>query len=306
MKVFNERPLMIEESKKARFKPNAFVQVLLFLLVFIISQIVAAIIPAIQLMKKIFEENIIDVNKIMEFATNTPEDIIISSLYCTAFATVIIVIYCRFIEKRSLYSMGFNRNRVLIEYLKGIGIGFLMFSLAVGLAYITGSIEFNGFNNNVNFSIILIFLGGFLIQGMNEEVVFRGYLMVSLSNRTSIIIAIIINSVMFSLLHLLNPGVTMLAIINIILFGVFASVYVLRTNNIWGACAIHSIWNFLQGNFYGFEVSGLSTNNSILSFTSLNKFSLINGGSFGMEGGLAVTIALVVSIIYIVVRYSKK
>lgn len=306
MKLFKEKTLMMQEAEKAKFKPNAVVQVLLFILVFIISQVLAAIIPAIQLTKKIFKEGIIDVNKIIDFATNTPQDIIISSLYCTALATIVIVIYCRFIERRSLYSMGFTKDKALVEYIKGLGIGFLMFSLAVGIAYILGGLEFNGFNSNLQFNIILIFLGGFLIQGMNEEIVFRGYLMVSLSNRTSLIVAIMINSVMFSLLHLLNPGVTLLAIINIILFGVFASVYVLKTNNIWGACAIHSIWNFVQGNFYGFEVSGLNTNNSILSFTALSKSSLINGGSFGMEGGLAVTIVLLVSIAYIVIRTKKK
>lgn len=306
MKLFKEKTLMMQEAEKAKFKPNAVVQVLLFILVFIISQVLAAIIPAIQLTKKIFKENIIDVSKIIDFATNTPQDIIISSLYCTALATIVIVIYCRFIERRSLYSMGFTKDKALVEYIKGLGIGFLMFSLAVGIAYILGGLEFNGFNSNLQFNIILIFLGGFLIQGMNEEIVFRGYLMVSLSNRTSLIVAIIINSVMFSLLHLLNPGVTLLAIINIILFGVFASVYVLKTNNIWGACAIHSIWNFVQGNFYGFEVSGLNTNNSILSFTALSKSSLINGGSFGMEGGLAVTIVLLASIAYIVIRTKKK
>ena len=306
MKLFKEKTLMMQEAEKAKFKPNAVVQVLLFILVFIISQVLAAIIPAIQLTKKIFKENIIDVSKIIDFATNTPQDIIISSLYCTALATIVIVIYCRFIERRSLYSMGFTKDKALVEYIKGLGIGFLMFSLAVGIAYILGGLEFNGFNSNLQFNIILIFLGGFLIQGMNEEIVFRGYLMVSLSNRTSLIVAIMINSVMFSLLHLLNPGVTLLAIINIILFGVFASVYVLKTNNIWGACAIHSIWNFVQGNFYGFEVSGLNTNNSILSFTVLSKSSLINGGSFGMEGGLAVTIVLLASIAYIVIRTKKK
>lgn len=306
MKLFKEKTLMMQEAEKAKFKPNAVVQVLLFILVFIISQVLAAIIPAIQLTKKIFKEGIIDVNKIIDFATNTPQDIIISSLYCTALATIVIVIYCRFIERRSLYSMGFTKDKALVEYIKGLGIGFLMFSLAVGIAYILGGLEFNGFNSNLQFNIILIFLGGFLIQGMNEEIVFRGYLMVSLSNRTSLIVAIMINSVMFSLLHLLNPGVTLLAIINIILFGVFASVYVLKTNNIWGACAIHSIWNFVQGNFYGFEVSGLNTNNSILSFTALSKSSLINGGSFGMEGGLAVTIVLLASIAYIVIRTKKK
>lgn len=55
--------------------------------------------------------------------------------------------------------------------------------------------------------------------------------------------AVIANSVIFAALHLLNPGVAPLAIVNLILFGIFASCYFIRRGNIWGIGALHSVWN---------------------------------------------------------------
>jgi hypothetical protein len=86
-------------------------------------------------------------------------------------------------------------------------------------------------------------------------------------------------------------------LINLVLFGLFASVYTLKANSIWGICAFHSIWNFAQGNIFGIPVSGLSLNASVFSFKPTDSGTLFNGGGFGLEGGLAVTIVLVVSII---------
>ena len=297
MNILNEKTPFMKEAEKAKFKPNAVIQCLIFLLVFLISQIVAAIVPAIYIVQDFLKDDIVYIDKAIDLIFNTPTNLLIMSLYFTGVSTLVVIIYCKFIEKRSLFSMGFNKEKALKEYFKGIIIGFLIFSLAVLIAFITGSLKFNGFNGFSNIGIIMIFLGGFLIQGMCEEVTFRGYFFVSLTNRAPIIAAIIINSVFFSVLHMLNPGVSILAVINIILFGVFASVYFMKTNSIWGVCAIHSIWNFVQGNFYGFQVSGLKTQNSLFSFTALESGKLINGGNFGMEGGLGVTIVLVIAII---------
>lgn len=301
MDMLKKKTNFMKEAEKAKFKPNAVVQCLLFLLIFLISQIVAAIVPAIYVVQDFLKDDMVSIDKAMDLILNTPTNILIMSLYFTGISTLVVIIYCRFIEKRSLFSMGFNKEKALKEYFKGMIIGFIIFSLAVLIAYITGSLKFNGFNGFSSIGIIITFLGGFLVQGMCEEVTFRGYFFVSLTNKVPIIVAIIINSVFFSVLHMLNPGVSFLAVINIILFGAFASLYFIKTNSIWGVCAIHSVWNFVQGNFYGFQVSGLETENSLFSFTSLESGKLINGGTFGMEGGLGVTIVLIVAIIIVII-----
>ncbi|HZK27488.1 MAG TPA: hypothetical protein VFD00_08125 [Thermoclostridium sp.] len=57
------------------------------------------------------------------------------------------------------------------------------------------------------------------------------------------------------------------------------------------------MWNFAQGNIFGISVSGMDMMASVFSFAPTNEGELINGGTFGLEGGLAVTIVLILATI---------
>ena len=152
--MLNEKTPFMKEAEKVKYKPNAVIQCLIFLLVFLISQIVAAIVPAIYIVQDFLKDDIVYIDKAIDLIFNTPTNLLIMSLYFTGVSTLVVIIYCKFIEKRSLFSMGFNKEKALKEYFKGIIIGFLIFSLAVLIAFITGSLKFNGFNGFSNiFSI---------------------------------------------------------------------------------------------------------------------------------------------------------
>ena len=56
------------------------------------------------------------------------------------------------------------------------------------------------------------------------------------------------------------------------------------------------MWNFVQGNFYGIPVSGLEMSDSVFTTTINEELELINGGTFGAEGGLATTIVMLLCI----------
>lgn len=60
--------------------------------------------------------------------------------------------------------------------------------------------------------------------------------------------------------------------------------------------AIHSVWNLVQGNVYGIKVSGMETSCTMFSSAMTDGKELINGGAFGLEGGLAVTVVLLAGI----------
>ena len=77
-------------------------------------------------------------------------------------------------------------------------------------------------------------------------------------------------------MHLANSGITVLAFLNLTLFGVFASVYFIKRGNIWGIGALHSIWNFVQGNFYGIRVSGIETSCTVLESVTAEGRELIH------------------------------
>jgi len=81
------------------------------------------------------------------------------------------------------------------------------------------------------------------------------------------------------------------------LFGIFAGVYFIRRGNIWGVAAVHSIWNFAQGNIFGVLVSGNDFGTTIFTSTINENLTILNGGDFGLEGGILTTIVMVAGIV---------
>ncbi len=81
--------------------------------------------------------------------------------------------------------------------------------------------------------------------------------MTALGNRVSTFWAVMISSVVFALLHLINGDATVLSIVQVFLLGAFLGFYVVRTNSIWGACGLHFAWNFLQGLFTEIRIAGV-------------------------------------------------
>ncbi len=106
------------------------------------------------------------------------------------------------------------------------------------------------------------------------------------------VLSVVLSSLFFSMLHGMNQGVTLLAYVNLFLFGVFMALLFIRCENIWIVGAVHSVWNFAQGNLFGVQVSGMKTQPSLLHSGMAEGWELVNGGAFGMEGGLAVTLVL--------------
>ncbi len=153
---------------------------------------------------------------------------------------------------------------------------------------------------------ILGYLVGYLVQGMAEEVLCRGYLFVSLSRRHSVVYSAVLSALFFAMLHGANSGLTPLAVFNLFLFGIFAALLLVKCENIWVVGAFHSLWNFAQGNIYGIQVSGNSLQPAILNSSNVKGHGLINGAGFGLEGGLGVTLVLGLGIVYLVYNLNKQ
>lgn len=220
--------------------------------------------------------------------------------------TAVTLAFCRFIQKRRLAAIGFTKERAGKDYLIGIGIGFLLFSAAVLLCVLTGALKLEGLSGTFHIGIFVLFTIGFMLQGMSEEVICRGYLMVSIGRRYSMWVAVLSNALVFAALHLFNNGISVLAFINLALYGIFASLYFIERGSIWGVAAFHSVWNLVQGNFWGLRVSGIVTECSVFRSTLADNRALINGGAFGPEGGLAVTLVLAVGIVFLLKKIQDK
>jgi len=306
MKIYQNYPLSrtVREPETFRTPKNIVLQCLIFIAVFFVLEMAEGLGMMIGVMPRLMswareqiavtgeltpEQLTEKLNTLLE----DPEQTYIM-LLATGLGTLVVLFFCRVIEGRKLRTMGFFKEKAGIQYLSGLVIGFVMFSCVVGLSYVFGGLQFETVSRNVT-PMILVILLGYGIQGMSEEVMCRGYLMTTIMRHHNVWIAVGINSLFFGLMHGANAGFSLLALVNLILYAVMISLYTLRTNSLWGSCAIHSIWNFAQGNFYGLPVSGIDSGESVFRM-SLKGSVLVNGGDFGLEAGIPTSIVMLIAI----------
>lgn len=297
-----KKPKMVADAAVAQKGLHIALEVLIFIAVFIVCNIAELIVlTPIQMVFMFSNQDYMnalaagDVEAGIKaaMALSQSNAMLIAMLFANAGIILVTLLFCKLIQKRKVTTVGFQKPGLWKEYLCGMGVGFVIFSVAVLLCVVTGSLKIQGLSATFSIGVFVMFLLGYMIQGMAEEVMCRGYFLVSVSRRYPLAVGIAANSVLFAALHLLNNGISVLAFINLMLFGIFASVYFIKRGNIWGVGALHSIWNLVQGNVYGIRVSGMQSNCTILSSEMVAGRELINGGDFGLEGGLAVTIVLV-------------
>ncbi|MCM1522928.1 MAG: CPBP family intramembrane metalloprotease [Ruminococcus sp.] len=226
-----------------------------------------------------------------------------ASLLSTAVPAVLTVLYCTKAEKRSLESMGIKRENFAKNYLMGAVIGFAAFSLSLLICVTAGAARYSGtnFSGYIPYLIVIALCWG--IQGAEEEILCRGWLMPSLAQRLPLWAAVIGNAAVFSLLHIFNDGFSLLAFVNIFVVGIAFSLIAVRFDSIIPSCAFHSVWNAVQGNFYGLPVSGGGCDKSVFVFTLSDNMEILNGGVFGIEGGIAVTAVMTAIIIVCIILF---
>lgn len=310
-KDIGKKPQIVTEAANAQKGLHWSLEILIFIAVFLVSQLimVLATLPAQSIMlfsNKDYMDAVASNNlsEIMEISMQvvSSDTYIIFSLFCDIIMIAVVFLFCRFIQKRKLCTLGFCKKGLLKEYLFGALLGFLFFSAAVLGSVLTGGLKIEGISPDFSLGLFVLFLLGFMVQGMAEEILCRGYFLVSFSRRYPLYAAALANSLLFAALHLLNGGISILAFINLFLFGIFASLYFINRGNIWGIGAFHSIWNLVQGNFYGIRVSGINVQSSLFTTVSCEGKELLSGGAFGLEGSIMVTIVLCLGIVFLYVR----
>lgn len=282
---------LFEEARKSRVLLNGVLSTLVLFLMLYIGQIIGGIFFTIIGAIKVGSG--VGTLELYEFSSKP----MVALLACI-FPILVCFLWVKLVEKRKVSSLGLKKDRFLIKFMKGFGIGFLMFSLVTLLMYSFGIITLKqGLSIGVrSIPSILVIIPGWIIQSSSEEILTRGWFMNVVGAKHKPIIGFIISSALFGFLHIFNPGVNILSIINIILVGFMFGLYVIYTQDLWGACGIHAAWNFSQGNIFGFKVSGLELNSdSLLKFSS-NGHNLLTGGEFGPEASIFATIVISITI----------
>ncbi len=182
----------------------------------------------------------------------------------------------------------------------GIIIGAATLGFAVLITFIFGGEKFE-LNRSDGSKAVATSLGiSFVVFALGaawEEAFFRGYILQTFTRSGLTWLAIALTSSFFGIVHLANPNSTAISTINTILAGLLFSFAYLKTRDLWLVWGLHLMWNWMQGSFFGIEVSGLTdiTTNPLLREIDTGP-TWLTGTTYGIEGGLACTIAIAISI----------
>lgn len=212
---------------------------------------------------------------------------------------------CKFLEDLPPRSLGWAIQRGSFrDLILGSLVGAASLLLAAAIATAVGGFRFV-INTPLHFeSVGNTLLGSaviFIVAAAGEETLFRGYPLQTMSRSHLAWVAIIITSIIFSWGHLNNPNaVAGFTFINTALAGVWLAIAYLRTRNLWFPLGVHWAWNWTMGAVLGLPVSGIE---ELTPFPLLRGSDLgpawLTGGSYGIEGGVACTIALLLSTLFI-------
>ena len=246
---------------------------------------------------------LLSIPKILDFLTGDEAASDFALQYFTSYGVWILVLLLVFLCKgnRKMWNaLKYNGSGNSIKgLLIGTFLGFLTNGICVLFSWLLGDIKlsFNGFD----FRCILVFLIAVFIQAGSEELVERFYLYQKLRRRyISPLVAIIVNSLVFTGMHAFNQGFSFFGALQIFTVAIVLSLLVYYYDALWAAMALHMGWNFTQSIIFGLPNSGVV---SAYSIFTLEAASARNGFfynvNFGVEGSIGSSLVLMVLVFII-------
>ena len=210
----------------------------------------------------------------------------------------------RFFEGLPWRSLGLTLHQGWVrDLIVGTAIGFVALALAVVIATAAGGLRFSFIGSGMLLAAgrSLLTSGAlFFIAALAEEAAFRGYPLQTMTRAGLMWLAVVLTSVPFGVVHLWNPNVVPgVTFANTVIGGVWLAAAYLKTRSLWFPLGVHWGWNWALGSVFGLPISGVRYfSNSILRGDDAGPVWL-TGGNYGIEGGVACTVALIVAILFI-------
>ena len=145
---------------------------------------------------------------------------------------------------------------------------------------------------------LMLFIAVF-IQSSSEELVCRGFMYQRFRKTCkSPAVAIVAPSLLFGMLHLNNPGITVLSFANIVLVGLLFALMVHYCDSFWMPCMAHTGWNFSQAILFGLPNSGNVSPFTIFKLDAASaRDSFAYNVGFGVEGTVFACVVITVVLI---------
>jgi hypothetical protein len=207
------------------------------------------------------------------------------------------------LEKRKFGYFGLGSRRAVRSGVLGFCCGAIVLSLMLLSLKACGTFSFG---NRIEFGRSAIRFAGlhlllFSATAFIEELLFRGYALVSLSKAVGFWPALIVLSALFAAAHLINGGENRLGILSTFLFSLVIGYSFRWSGTLWFAVGLHFGWDYFQSFVFGVPDSAILYPGRLMNPT-ISGPAWLTGGIAGPEGSLLMAVVYV--IIIVVIRFA--
>ena len=227
------------------------------------------------------------------------------------------------IERRPNSVYGLGGRRKLPLFFTGAAWGFACLSLLVGILWKSGLLVVD---RRLLFGADILRYGalwlvGFLLVGLLEEYLTRGYIQYTLtrglaglyraifktrhSEALGFATAALCFSILFGLGHSGNPGESPIGLLSAGSAGLVFCFSLWRTGSLWWAIGFHMTWDWAQSFLYGVADSGMMVQHHLLATHPVGK-PILSGGTTGPEGSIFVVAVLALIAVIIAMTLPKR
>lgn len=198
--------------------------------------------------------------------------------------------WSRFVERRSLATMGLTGAHRLRKHLAGFAVGVGMMAFAIVSIWLAGGYVSQDFlpalSSPVSLFWIAVLLACFVVQSGVEEFIFRGWLLSTATRRWNLTAGFVASSAAFTFLHL-SPNQPVREIVMAFTFGLFTCAWAWRAGSLWGVMGWHAGWNWFTGVGFAVPITGLDLRLPALLVTlSPTGPNFLTGGPAGPESSV--------------------
>ena len=227
------------------------------------------------------------------------------------------------LERRPMRRYGFGGTQKGAPFLAGFAWGLLFLATLVGslwklhllvfdrrLLFGAGAWEYGG-----------IWLVGFVLVGLLEEYMLRGYLQYTFARGAASLYQMLFGarhsealgfwtaaaalSFVFGIGHGKNPGESVIGLWSAGLIGIIFCLTLWKTGSLWWALGFHASWDWAQSFVFGVADSGTMVQGHLFASHPSGKL-LLSGGATGPEGSALILPLLAVLVLVIVATLPKR
>jgi membrane protease YdiL (CAAX protease family) len=187
-----------------------------------------------------------------------------------------------------------------LHFWQGLVWGLVMVSATILLIWLLGGFSFGGLalHGSALWGYAVLWGLVFLVVGLFEEFLFRGYTQFTLASGVGFWPAATVISAVFGASHLRNTGEDIAGALSVFVIGMFFCLTLRRTGNLWFAVGLHASFDWGETFLFSVPNSGIVAPGHLLN-SSFHGPVWLTGGTVGPEGSvMAFVVVALTTVIF--------